>query len=971
MSVLGRAGETGAGRAEESPAAGRQAYATYLKPRLARMLAAFGLDLSFHRAEGDRLFTLDGGEEREVLDFIGGFGASLLGHNHPELIEVARRALDGRRPFNAQASIRGPAGLLARRLSERLQRITGRDYRATLASTGAEAVEAAIKHAELEMSLRNDRLLESLEERLRMLRLRLRDGRSFLPEGFLAAAAERLGVGRIATLEALLEHLRREAAEALGQEPRFLAVCGSFHGKSTGSLKLTYSRLYRHPWRRIGISTVFIPADDGEAVEREMERARVAFHTVAFEPDGRVELREQSLVNVSACFVEPIQGEGGIHELGPRLLEALRRAADEHGFPLVIDEIQSGMGRTGAFLALEAAGVRGDYYLLSKSLGGGLAKVSALLVDAARYRPDFGVLHTSTFAEDDYASLIALRVLEILERDNDALIRRCRETGAALLGRLRQLRARHPRQLREVRGRGLMIGVELEPQIMSPSPLLRVLSEQNLLSYLAAGYLLRVHGIRVAPTLSERATLRIEPSAYVGREECDRLLAALEDLLVRLEASDTRQLVSYLVAGRRSGPPPPAPAVERRPPPPRPVPSAAGEVPRVAFLAHFSEPADLHAWEPRLAGFDDADCERFLDRTRGLLQPFVLDEAEVRSLSGERARVTVIGVPFTPEQAMESMRQGADWSLDLVRQGVELARQLGSSVVGLGGHTSIVTDNCRRIVEDELTLTSGNSLTVAAAWEASRQAAVGLGLDLGACRLGIAGGAGNVGATLAELAAEEVGGIVLIGRPGAGRFLRPVAERLYRAALERLRQQPAAAEARGLAAALAASAGDLLPSLAADEAAGEILYRRLAAALGERAPVRIAHSMEALRDCQLVVSATNSARPVIGAEHVGDGPVVICDVAVPQDVDSAVQRERPRALVIRGGMVRAPLGQQVEMPAMRLDGGQLWGCLAETILLGFTRQQGHFSYGELTAANVRRIRALAAEHGFEIELKQD
>src|SRR5262249_42225610 len=130
---------------------GRRSFRERMKPRLMEMLSAIRLDVVYHRGEGDYLYYHDtNSQEIAVLDLLGGFGASLFGHNHPDLVAAARSVLDEKRPFNAQASARARAGLLAQRLSDMVGRVTGRSYVATFANSGAEAVEAALKHAEFE-----------------------------------------------------------------------------------------------------------------------------------------------------------------------------------------------------------------------------------------------------------------------------------------------------------------------------------------------------------------------------------------------------------------------------------------------------------------------------------------------------------------------------------------------------------------------------------------------------------------------------------------------------------------------------------------------------------------------------------------------------------------------------------------------------------------------------------------------------
>jgi acetylornithine/succinyldiaminopimelate/putrescine aminotransferase/predicted amino acid dehydrogenase len=943
----------------KTPAAG-EAFARYVRPKLMERLRAIGLDVEYHRAAGDALFFRDErGADIEVLDFVGGFGAGLLGHNHPEIVARMRELLDAGRPFHAQASTRAYAGELGARLSARVGATTGREYVTTFASSGTEAVEAAIKHAELERVRRAERILAGLTDRAHEVRLRLREQTAFLPDALFADAERLLGLPHARTLDDVVTGTVRSALDAVEREPLFLGIEGAFHGKTTGSLRLTAGQEYRAPWRHIGPRSVLLPRDAAPASLTTVLRDTIAaerhtYHELEVCKDGTVVLVPRGFVNVAGCFVEPIQGEGGIRPLDRAYLRVLREQADEHGFPLVMDEIQSGMGRTGHFLASEPSGVRADYYLLSKSLGGGLAKISALLVDRARYLDDFGYLHTSTPADDDLSSAIALRALDVVERDDGAVLRMCREKGANFLEKLHALRDRYPGQLRAVRGRGLMIGIELVPPTGSASPLLRMLGEQNLLGFFVCGYLLHEERVRVAPTLSAHGTIRLQPSAFVSNDALDRCCAALERVLMMLRDSDVYRLSHFLTRGadgetadqlerlldadargatepsvdggevvRGYGPFALGPATACAVPGPFGTPASGAsatvrvdeENPTVVgFLSHFLAPEDLREWEPRLAPLSGADCERFLGRTRGVLHPFEVERVDLRSATGAAVRVIVIGIPFTPLQVSQGLRTGdVEWARALVREGVDMARQNGCTVVGFGGYTSIITSSCQDIAASDIALTSGNSLTSAAALEALFQAADRV--SIGRRRLGVVGAAGNIGRVLAEAAAPEVDEIVLVGREGTRSRLVTAAETLT---------------ARGVG------------------------------------RVRVATRMEALRDCSLIISATSAPRPVILPEHIGTRPVVLVDVAVPGDVDPSLPLVRPNAVVLRGGTVIAPLGQQIRVPGMHLGEGGVYGCLAETALLGMAGLREHFSYGPLSAVRVRRIREIARLHGFSV-----
>ncbi len=951
---------------------GREAFRTHLKPYVFKLLAAIGLDLVYSHAEGDTLYTVDEtGHERAVLDMLGGFGAALFGHNHPELLRCAHAVLNARRPFTAQASIRAVAGLLAQRLSAIVGRTTGQQYIVTLANTGTEGVEAAIKHAELERTRRTEAILASHKRMFRHLRREARCGRLIVPQGLFASAQHALSAIGIRDLESLESHLMRFNQAQLETPSRFLAIRGAFHGKTTGALKLTHNAEFREPWHRLGLDGRFVPADDEDALRHEVDDARCVYYEPSLSETGELRLEPRRASRLCACLIEPIQGEGGIREISAAFMRALRAVATAEGFPLVIDEIQSGMGRTGEFLASSASGVAGDYYVLSKSLGGGLAKISALLVRSDRYLEDFAYLHTSTFAEDDFSCAIALAALDLVERDEGTLMRGCREKGDYLLRKLGELQQRYPQVIKDVRGRGLMIGVELHPQLSSGSSLLRVASEQHLLGFLLSGYLLNEEGVRVAPTLSATNTVRLEPSAYIAYGDLDRTCAAFERATVLLARADAHGFLRFMVRGPRSSAASVPPAAVERPllgavQPERGEPEATPSR-RVGFISHLINPLDLLHWDPSLAPLTEDECSRLLDTAGEVLEPFVGDKAIVRSIHAGCVALDVIVLPMTAQQFMAHLRGGRQqFLLDQIDQAVEIARELGCTHLGFGGYTSIATDNCCSLAEDAIALTSGNSLTAAAAIEATHRAAKDMGIDLATAQLGVVGGLGNIGRVLAEIEAEEVASIVLAGRPGAERRLERVADSLYEAAWQRVLRGDAQ---RGLACSLLALR--VLDRLDLTQPRNDVgaMIRRACAELGEVAPIRISTQMSALAECDLVICASNAPEPIVHPEHLGAGRKVICDVAVPADVHPAVAEECEQVLVLKGGIIQLSTERPLRIGGMALPGGQAYACMAESVLMGLANVREHFSYGALEAARVREIRRLAAEHGFEVLVK--
>jgi acetylornithine/succinyldiaminopimelate/putrescine aminotransferase/predicted amino acid dehydrogenase len=830
-------------------------FARHTRPEVARLFRALHLDVAYSAGEGDHLTAGDG----PVLDLVGGAGSSLFGHNHPALVEVARRCLDAKIPFNAQASIRSGAADLAGRLSAVVGATTGASYVVTLGSTGADAVEGAVKHATVEHRRRLGALQEEIALSLRRAR------RDDTPDV----------AGQLEKALALVGYLRE-------QDPVFVSLRNAFHGKSTGAGTLTHGGSSPEdlhvPGPRHRRLYDWDPADVVTALDAELVP---------------VELPHSGVIHLSpvaAVFVEPIQGEAGVHEVPAATLAALRELADRHGAALVFDEIQCGMGRTGTFLASAGSGVVADYYLFSKSLGGGLAKISALLVAEDRYVPDFGRHHTSTFAEDDFSSRIALAALDLALASLD----RITEIGDWLRERLTVVAERWPDAIAEVRGRGLLLGVEFTAP-RTGSGLLGALLDEESVGFLVAGRLLHTHRIRVIPTLSAPSTIRVQPSALLGEADVDRLVAALDDVAGLLSRGDYATLLEHLTVPPASEWQPP-----RHVPAARPAPSVTRR-PTVAFLANLDSAASLRHVAPELASWSDDQCAAALDRMLGEARPFEVARRRVGAVE-----VVTIAAPFTAAQAVAALQAGhGPWLRRVVLDAVELGVSLGAQVIGLGAHTSIVTNAARDVVEDTVRVTSGNSLTAACAYDLLRQA-----LDeAGDRRVGVVGGIGNIGAVMAELLAPHCESMLLVGRPGSGRRLAAVAGRLP-------------------------------------------------------LPAETSEDLEALRDCPIVVSATNSADPVILPSHLaGDRTVVVCDLAVPGDVHPAVAA-MPNVRLMSGGRIQLPGTRFPSFPGITLPPGTLYSCLAETILLGHEPETPSPSYGSLTPAGVLAARDLAARHDF-------
>jgi predicted amino acid dehydrogenase len=387
---------------------------------------------------------------------------------------------------------------------------------------------------------------------------------------------------------------------------------------------------------------------------------------------------------------------------------------------------------------------------------------------------------------------------------------------------------------------------------------------------------------------------------------------------------------------------------------------------RVAHIGHPETAGALLLAEPSLAEIPADLHEDLLARLFPVSRPAVTQQLRIVTATGEAVHLSIIGIPLTGP-LFERMMQGAEREqlVEAVDQALSLARELGCEVVGFGGYTSIVTMNCTTVATTDVALTSGNAFTTAMTIEGLRTASIANGLDPADAVLGVVGARGNIGAVCARVLAKDWHRIHLIGRAGSEDGLRAVAETLYADAWEAVRSGTASG---GVARAVAASASGrrMLADRYDSMDAGKVLLAELDKELGAGAPVTIHTSLDAMSGCDAILTATNSSRPIIFSNHLSGRTKVICDAAVPADVDASVMRDWPTVTVLSGGLVRLPRSPGIQLLGSRLPRDHVYGCVAETALLGVTGCTTHFSFGELLPEQVTHIAEIARRHGFEL-----
>jgi acetylornithine aminotransferase len=264
----------------------------------------------------------------------------------------------------------------------------------------------------------------------------------------------------------------------------------AFHGRTMATLSATGSRKVQAGFEPLVSGFIRVPFDDLEAVKRVAETNR----------------------SVVAVLVELIQGEGGINVCRSDYLEGLREICDAHGWLLMLDEVQSGIGRTGTWFAFQHSGVKPDVMTLAKGLGNGVP-IGACLASGQAARLFGPGSHGSTFGGNPLACAAALTTLQIIE--DEGLMRHALETGNHIRERLAAAFRNEPGVL-EIRGQGLMIGIELARPCGD-------LVQQAL----DRGFLINV----TADTV-----VRLLPPLNLTREQADTLISALSGLILEFLA---------------------------------------------------------------------------------------------------------------------------------------------------------------------------------------------------------------------------------------------------------------------------------------------------------------------------------------------------------------------------------------------------------------------------------------------------
>lgn len=274
---------------------------------------------------------------------------------------------------------------------------------------------------------------------------------------------------------------------------RIIATENGFHGKTLGALSATGREVFRAPFQPLVPGFSHVPFGDADALAAALD-------------DG-----------VAAFIVEPIQAEGGVQIPPDDYLPAVRNLCDRHGALLILDEVQTGFGRTGSMFACEPAGVAPDLLVLAKALGGGVMPIGAVVGTPAVWKslePN-PLLHSSTFGGNPLACAAGIAAIETTR--DEGLCVRASAMGAKLMTQLQAVQHEFPDAITEVRGRGLLIGVEF--------------ANDDLAGLTIAG--LAQRHVLAAYTLNQPKVIRIEPPLIITEAQMEQAVTALREAVAQ------------------------------------------------------------------------------------------------------------------------------------------------------------------------------------------------------------------------------------------------------------------------------------------------------------------------------------------------------------------------------------------------------------------------------------------------------
>lgn len=935
----------------------------YARPLTAKLLETMELSKYFFHGEGDYLFYQKDHKIRRVLDLTGGYGANILGHRHPAILAKVQEWKESGSPNLTQGSSRKLAGELAKKISMLLQEETSEGpWITTFSNTGTEAVEAAYKHCLIYFKQKLISLEQEIEKEMNQSLLRLKRTEEVFRTKILRSLRSDL-MGKIPDLamneerksyflhqlancheaEDLISLLRDINKAQLSQRPSFIALEKAYHGKTMGALSLTYNEGFRDSFyldnennNHTKFISQYIDPVKFEEVISSFKQDLVFLSST----QSGVICAKHTFSMIAGAFVEPIQGEAGIIPVNSSFLALLKKYSLQEDFLLVFDEIQSGMYRTGRLSAGTHTDITADIYTFSKSLGGGVAKIAATSINHRKYIEEFGFLHTSTFTEDDFSSLVALEVLNILAGENSPVPEGLK-TADYLSTRLDMLKNQFPEIIKEIRGKGLMLAIEFTDRLSEMGFEFKTICDSKMQGYMMASVLLNHENIRMSPSLSNNLTLRIQPSIYFTIIQVEELITGLQNLCLALRDKDVSYFLSSIYPDQE---------IRNEMTPELHTNLEQGKRPLAVFLCHLIDEAHVRKVTRALKGVEGEILMKKLALTKDLAEFEIYHVQTLVDNSGHEMDVVMMGVPISSEELKKSFTSRQKHKVvQKVQRALDYAKELGATTVGLGQFTSIVSGNGLYLNPHGMNLTTGNAFTISLAVQAALRSAEDKNIDLNHSCVSLIGAAGNIMSVASSLMADHVGKIILIHHS-------PIeASSKFQLTTRKILDEIAASDASSKVCEIVKrhwKNQDILTFLNITEVRDVFIAT---------------NDVSMIRESDIVLCGASASSGFLTLDLFKPNAVIV-DVAVPPSIKAdmldKLHNERPDLTYHLGGVARIPRNQTLDFFIFPLGENECYACMAETFSLGFSGKKNFLNIGDLNKDIVIEVQNIAKDVGF-------
>lgn len=917
----------------------QELYSLYSRPLQSRLLEAMELAKNYHSGDGNYLYYNQDQETKKVLDLSGGMGCNLLGHRNPQILAKLLEWHNQGTPAQIPGSIRASSGRLVKRISINLEAETSEGpWVTTLTNTGTEALAAAKLHCLLYHKNRMTDLGQEAEKEINLALLALRK----LDEKEVIK---------------VLKSLRLELSEKIdslsmnqGRKSYLLHQLANVHDIDNLASLLREINSYQMNQKPVFITldkseeeenTLLIsPYIDSEKLNTLINEKQQDIILLSLSHKGVI-LIKQSFNLIAGALAEPIQSEAGFISLPNSFLAMLKKYSLQEDFLLVFDEIQAGIFRTGTMISGSHTDITADIYIFSNSLGGGVAKIGATSIIQRKYVEEFSLLHKAPLAEDDFSSVIALEVLDLLQGDESPLPLGLKAANY-LWARLVWLKTIYPEVISDVRGKGLMQAIEFHDIFSQLGFEFKAICDSRMQGHLMASALLNHEDIRLEPSVRAHLTLKVQPSVYLDVVQVEDFIAGLSNMCEAMKHKNIQYFLSALY---------PDQVINDSLTPALPFEVKPSERPLAVFLCHLIDQHHIKKVSTALNRLSDAKLLEKLAKIKDISEFSVYHTQTITDRNGKEMDIVMLGIAVTSEELKKTfISKHRHKVVRKVQSAIDFAKSLGASTVGLGQFTSIVSGNGLYLDPRGMNLTTGNAFTISLTVQSALRSAEDKNLDLAKSTVALIGAAGNIMSVASSLMADHVGKLILIHHT-------PIeSSQKYQVTTRRILQEIATSPVNS----------ELINTVKKFWQPGIDLLTFLSEPEVQKV-LEASSDISRVKTADIVLCGASSSNGFLGLDLFKENAIIV-DVAVPPTIKAELlqkmKQERTDLTYHLGGVAQIPNNESIDFYVMPLGKNECFACMAETFSLGFSGEKSFLNIGDLSKTQVKDVERLALQAGF-------